>query len=159
VLVPRRTSLLIAILSSLVLLFSLSVSTVSAAHPGAHIFVVELTGAAEVPGPGDPDATATAELLVVPAANLICYRLTWQGIDGTVFGAHIHEGAVGVAGPVVVTLFGGPLGPSTAFSGTGSFQSCTRSAEADDIAANPANYYVNIHSDVYPNGAVRGQLP
>jgi hypothetical protein len=155
VLVPRRSSLLMAILSSLVLLFSLSVATVSAAHhPGAHIFVVELTGAAEVPGPGDPDATATAELLVVPAANLICYRLTWQNIDGTVFGAHIHEGAVDEAGPVVVPLFGG-----TAFAGTGSFQSCTRSAEADDIAANPANYYVNIHSDVYPSGAVRGQLP
>ncbi|MGI8928872.1 MAG: hypothetical protein ACR2H0_05340 [Candidatus Limnocylindrales bacterium] len=59
VLVPRRTSLLVAMLSSLVLLFSLSVATASAAHhPGAHIFVVELTGEAEVPGPGDPDATA-----------------------------------------------------------------------------------------------------
>ena len=159
VLVPRRTSLLVAILSSLVLLFSLSVATASAAHhPGAHIFVVELTGAAEVPGPGDPDATGTAAILVIPAADLICYQLTWQNIDGTVFGAHIHEGAEDEAGDIVVTLFGGPLGPSTAFSGTDSFQSCTRSAEADGIADNPENYYVNIHSDVYPGGAIRGQL-
>ena len=156
---PRRTSLLLAILSSLVLLVSLSVATASAAHhPGAHIIVVELTGEAEVPGPGDPDATGTAAILVVPAADLICYQLTWQNIDGTVFGAHIHEGAADEAGPVVVTLFGGPLEPSTEFSGTGSFQSCTSSVEADDIAENPENYYINIHSDVYPDGAIRGQL-
>lgn len=156
---PRRTSLLVAILSSLVLLFSVSVAMVAAAHhPGAHIFVVQLTGEAEVPGPGDPNASGTAAILVVPAANLICYQLTWQNIDGTVFGAHIHEGAEGVEGGIAVTLFGGPLGPSTAFSGTGSFQSCTRAAEADDIAENPENYYVNIHSDIYPGGAIRGQL-
>ena len=156
---PRRTSLLVAILSSLVLLFSLSVATASAAHhPGAHIFVPELTGEAEVPGPGDPDATGTAAILVVPAADLICYQLAWQNIDGTVFGAHIHEGADDEAGPIVVTLFGGPLAPPAALSGTDSFQSCTRSAEADDIAENPENYYVNIHSDLYPGGAIRGQL-
>jgi hypothetical protein len=153
VLVRRPTSLLVGILASLVLLFTLSVATASAAHhPGAHIFVVQLTGAAEVPGPGDPDATGTAAILVVPAADLICYRLTWQNIDGTVFAAHIHEGAEDEAGPVVVTLFSG------AFSGTDSFQSCTRTAEADDIADNPENYYVNIHSDVFPDGAIRGQL-
>ncbi len=156
---PRRTSLLVAILSSLVLLFSLSVATASAAHhPGAHIFVAELTGEAEVPGPGDPDATGTAAILVVPAADLICYQLAWQNIDGTVFGAHIHEGADDEAGPIVVTLFGGPLAPPAALSGTDSFQSCTRSAEADDIAENPENYYVNIHSDLYLGGAIRGQL-
>jgi hypothetical protein len=149
----------VASLGSLVLLFSLSLATASAAHhPGAHIFVVELTGEAEVPGPGDPDATGTVAILVVPAADLICYQLTWQNIDGTVFGAHIHEGAEDEAGPIVVSLFGGPLGPSTAFSGTGSFQSCTRSAEADDIAENPENYYVNIHTADFPNGAIRGQL-
>ena len=135
------------------MLFSLSVATVSAAHPGAHIFVVELTGEAEVPGPGDPDATGTAAILVIPAADLICYRLTWQNIDGTVWGAHIHEGLEDEAGPVAVALFG-----PTEFSGTGSFQSCTRSAEAEDIAENPENYYVNIHSTEYPDGAIRGQL-
>ena len=159
VLVPRRTSLLVAILSSLVLVFSLSVATASAAHhPGAHIFVAGLTGEAEVPGPGDPDATGTAAILVVPAADLICYQLAWQNIDGTVFGGHIHEAAAGDFGPIAVTLFGGPQGPSTAFSGTDSFQSCTRSAEADDIAEHPENYYVNIHSELYPGGAIRGQL-
>ena len=155
---PRR-SVVVAILNALLLLFGLSVATVSAAHsPGAHIFVVQLTGGAEVPGPGDPDASGTAAVLVVPAADLICYRLTWQGIDGTVFGAHIHEGTADEAGPIAVTLFGAPHDPSPGFSGTGSFKSCTRSAEADDIAENPENYYVNIHSDIYPDGAIRGQL-
>ena len=148
-----------AIVGALVLLLSLSLTAVSAAHgPGAHIFVVQLSGEAEVPGPGDPDATGRAAILVVPAADLICYKVTWRNIDGVVFGGHIHEGDEDEAGPIAVTLFGGPLGHATEFSGTGSFQSCVRSAEADDIAEDPANYYVNIHSDVYPGGAIRGQL-
>jgi hypothetical protein len=154
VLVPRRFTLLVAIVSSLVMLFSLSVATVSAAHPGAHIFVFALTPEAEEPDPGDLGASGTAAILVIPAADLICYRLTWQDIEGNVVGAHIHEAPVGVDNPApLVGLIDGT------FSGTaGSYQACTRSTEADAIAENPENYYVNIHSDVYPGGAIRGQL-
>lgn len=154
---PRRFSLLVAIVSSLVLLSSLSVATVSAAHhPGAHIFVFALTGEAEVPVPpgGDLGASGTGAILVVPATNLICYRLTWQDIQGNVVGAHIHQAPVGVDEPdPLVGLIAGT------FSGeAGSYQACTRSPAADAIAENPENYYVNIHSDVFPGGAIRGQL-
>lgn len=155
VLVPRRFSLLVAIVTSLVLLSSLSVATVSAAHhPGAHIFVFALTPEAEEPLPGDLGASGTAAILVVPAADLICYRLTWQDIEGSVVGAHIHEAPVGVDNPApLVGLIDGT------FSGAaGSYQACTRSAEADAIAENPENYYVNIHSTEFPGGAIRGQL-
>jgi CHRD domain-containing protein len=155
VLVPRRFSLLVAIFSALVLLASLSVGTVSAAPgPGAHIFVFDLTPEAEEPEVGDVGASGVAAILVVPAADLICYRLTWQDIEGSVVGAHIHEAPVGVDNPApLVGLIAGT------FSGaTGRYQACTRSAEADAIAENPENYYVNIHSTVFPGGAIRGQL-
>ena len=149
---PRRISVLVAILSALVLLLSAGLATAAASHPGAHIFSTQLTGEAEEPGPGDPDGSGTAHVLVVPAANLVCYRLTWQNLEAPVWGAHIHVGTEDTSGGVVVPLFMGM------FAGTGSYQSCTRDADADAIAANPENYYVNIHTDEFPAGAIRGQL-
>jgi len=62
-----------------------------------------LTGAAEVPGPGDPDGSGTATLTVNPGLATICSAATVSGIAPAT-AAHIHLGAVGVAGPIVVGL-------------------------------------------------------
>lgn len=65
--------------------------------------------------------------------------------------AHIHQGAAGVAGPVVVN-FGAPGGIG--------FVGCVQVAKtvADSIKATPANFYVNVHNAQFPAGAIRGQL-
>jgi hypothetical protein len=118
-------------------------------------FSTTLTGAAEVPGPGDPDASGTASIMLNQGQGEVCFSLTWENIDGTVVAAHIHEAPVGVAGPVVVPLFVG------SFPGTGSFSDCVTGVSEElikDIRQNPAEYYVNIHSTVFPAGAIRGQL-
>jgi hypothetical protein len=117
-------------------------------------FSTTLTGANEVPGPGDPDASGTASLALNPGQGEVCFDLAWTGIDGTVTAAHIHAAPAGVAGPVVVPLFSG------SFSGTDSASACV-SADRDLLLAiiqDPESYYVNIHSTVFPAGAVRGQL-
>ena len=114
-----------------------------------------LTGAAEVPGPGDPDASGTAFITLNQGQGEVCFDLSWAGIDGTVTAAHIHIGSATVAGPVVVGLFAG------AFEGTDTASGCVSGVSEELIKAirqNPENYYVNIHSDVFPAGAVRGQL-
>jgi CHRD domain len=119
-------------------------------------FATTLTGSAEVPGPGDPDASGTASITLNQGKGEVCFSLTWESIDGTVVAAHIHEAPVGVAGPIVVPLF-----MDTSFSGTGSFNDCVAGVSEDlikDIRQNPAEYYVNIHSTVFPAGAIRGQL-
>jgi hypothetical protein len=118
-------------------------------------FSTALTGAAEVPGPGDPDASGTAFVSLNQGLGEVCFDLSWAGIDGTVTAAHIHVGAATVAGPVVVPLFSG------AFAGTDSASGCVLGVSEELIKAirqDPENYYVNIHSDVFPAGAVRGQL-
>jgi hypothetical protein len=118
-------------------------------------FATTLTGAAEVPGPGDLDASGTAFITLNQGQGEVCFELSWAGIDGTVMAAHIHVGAATVAGPVVVTLFSG-----VALSGTDSASGCVSAGEEliKAIRQDPASYYVNIHSDVFPAGAIRGQL-
>jgi hypothetical protein len=49
-----------------------------------------LTGAAEAPGPGDPDGSGTADLRVNPGAARICVDLAVQGIEPAT-AAHIHR--------------------------------------------------------------------
>ncbi len=109
-----------------------------------------LTGAAEVPGPGDPDGAGAASLRLNPGQKEICYELTVSNIAPAT-AAHIHVGGSTVGGPVVVGLM-----PPT--SGTSS--GCAR-ADRDLVLAilkNPAGYYVNVHNAEFPAGAVRGQL-
>ena len=109
-----------------------------------------LTGAAEVPGPGDPDGSGRAEVSIIDAADRICYEI-WTSNIQTPTAAHIHRGAAGVAGPPVITL-DAPV--------DGHVSSCEdiNGGLADEINANPAAFYVNVHNAEFPNGAVRGQL-
>jgi CHRD domain len=86
----------------------------------------------------------------------VCFDLSWAGIDGTVVAAHVHAAPVGVAGPVVVPLFTG-----VALSGTDSASGCVTGVSEELLKAirhDPASYYVNVHSSVFPAGAARGQL-
>jgi hypothetical protein len=117
--------------------------------PSGAKFTTTLTGATEVPGPGDPDGAGAAKLTVNPGLGTICYALTVRNIEPAV-GAHIHEAPVGVAGPIVAHL---QLPSPTSSSGC-----VTDRALARDIVRNPADYYVNVHTADYPAGAVRGQV-
>ena len=109
-----------------------------------------LSGAAEVPGPGDPDSSGTADLNLLPKRERICYTITVQNIEPAT-AAHIHRGTSTVAGPIVKEL----KAPSD-----GSSSGCVRSGSRliQKIRNNPSRYYVNVHNDDFPNGALRGQL-
>lgn len=109
-----------------------------------------LSGAEEVPGPGDPDGSGSAVLTFNPGQEQVCFELTVSGI-APASAAHIHEAPAGVAGPVVVTLQ-----PPTSGSSIGCVQA--DGALILDIIQEPAEYYVNVHNATFPAGAVRGQL-
>ena len=133
--------------------FVLALALLTCAHLAAAAEMhakANLTGAAEVPGPGDPDGGGTAQVTLNPDKNEVCYDVTVTKIDEAT-AAHIHEGAVGKDGPVKVGLDAPKSGAT---------KGC-KSADAavvKDLMANPANYYVNVHSKDFPKGAVRGQL-
>jgi len=117
--------------------------------PPVTVLQTELSGEAEVPGPGDPDGSGSATIIVIPP-DTICYVLTAEGIEPAT-AAHIHEGERGEAGPVVQGL----EPPTNGVSG-----GCTQADPAlvSDLQENPDDYYVNVHNEEYPAGAIRGQL-
>jgi CHRD domain-containing protein len=141
----------LAIIALMLLVAAVAVAgTAGAIEAGGRSLSATLTGAAEVPGPGDPDGAGTAALTVNPGLGQICYELTVSGIAPAT-AAHIHLGAVGVAGPVVV-----PLAPPTGGSSSGCAEVSRELALA--ILKHPSDYYVNVHNAEFPAGAVRGQL-
>ena len=142
-----RTTLAIALASSLIMTGAMAAQT---AGDGGRKFETDLTGAEEVPGPGDPDGSGTAILRVNPGQRRICYELTVENIAPAT-AAHIHEAVAGVAGPVVVPLDAPTDGDSAACA------TVTREL-ALEIIKDPAEYYVNVHNADFTPGAVRGQL-
>jgi hypothetical protein len=112
---------------------------------------VSMTGIQEVPGPGEPAGNGTVEINVVPASGQLCWNLYARQI-GPATAAHIHRGAEGIAGPVVLML--------TTPDAAGHSQGCAAvdPALAREIAWQGHLFYVNVHTATHPDGAIRGQL-
>lgn len=78
----------------------------------------------------------------------------------TLTGAHIHGGAAGSNGGILVS-FGLAAGEVVFANGSGSFtkQGVSLTVDlANSIMANPSAFYVNIHTAANPGGVARGQL-
>ena len=106
----------------------------------------------EVPGPGDPDGHGNAMVTVYKAK--VCYTLSVMNIKPATM-AHIHKGAKGQTGPIVV-----PTDQSSFKLPRPTSSGCEAipSALSKKLRQNPSNYYVNVHNKPYPDGAIRGQL-
>jgi hypothetical protein len=122
------------------------------AKKGGKKLEATLTGAAEVPGPGDAEGAGTAMLRLRLGQGQVCASLMVTNITLPAAAAHIHVGAAGVDGPVVVTL------PTP--DADGSVEGCVSAPRAlvKQILMNPAGYYVNVHTSDFAAGAIRGQL-
>lgn len=152
-----RQARLLPIAVALAMAFTLiaSLAITGTARAATVSLTAELTAAAEVPTLGPEGATGTASITLDDATGEVCFELTIDGLsdEDAVVAAHIHTGEAGVAGDVVVPLFTEPP--------TGEMTGCVEGVDLElvaDIIANPAEYYVNIHSELFGAGAVRGQL-
>jgi hypothetical protein len=107
-----------------------------------------MTGNQEVPPEsGDPIGQGSASF--TSQGKKMCGTFTLSAATSfAVTGTHIHEGAAGVEGPIVVD-FGATVGSKVCVN-AGSF--------AKRIKKNPAGFYANIHTSTNPTGAVRAQL-
>jgi CHRD domain len=102
-------------------------------------------------GAGDADGSGTAAITIDTETGEVCWELSVSGI-GDVVASHIHEGAEGEDGGVVV--------PLDVDGFTDSSEGCVTPDGADlaAIVDNPSGYYVNIHTAEFSAGAIRGQL-
>lgn len=130
--------------------------------------VAYLTGLAEIDDEGeddngDPDAKGSANLLQVDERT-VCYGFMVQGTDVPT-AVHVHKGVAGQNGAPVLEFTNVPKDDAGAPAGDPGASSGCKVAEAAEemealrrIRKNPAGYYVNIHTQTFPDGAVRGQL-
>jgi hypothetical protein len=143
---------------------------------GPIVFTAQLSAANETPAISGPEALAGGTATITfdvprdaagnptgPGTATFAMQLKSfpPGTPGVA--AHIHVGASGVPGPIVVGTTLSATAPILASDGTvnitvPSAPNALTQTLATQITANPAGYYFNVHTPLNPGGAVRGQL-
>lgn len=108
---------------------------------------VNLSGNQEVP-PVDSSASANGTITISPDKS-VSGSITVSGMDATA--AHIHEGASGKNGPVIIPL-------SKGSDNTWSVPAGTKLTDAQYQSYLAGNLYVNVHSPAHKGGEIRAQL-
>jgi len=146
----------------------LFVLLVSAAHAQAQTitFTAQLHGGNEVPGVSTGSA-GTSTVTWNTATKTGTYRVDVYNMPVGTTASHIHAGAVGVNGPVIInfTVPAGGISNDYALTGTFACSDVTvrapqgiNSCEDFEQALLLGNTYVNVHSTVNGGGEIRGQL-
>ena len=166
-----RASVLVFVLASLAAGCGGSPTSPTPAPAAKPTFSAQLSPANEVPPITNAESVASGTATItfdttkdaagaVTAANVtVVATLRGFPAGSTITVAHIHTGAAGVAGGVLVPLVP-PAGSVTLTNGAGSF---TQSQNVDgptatNIINNPAGFYFNVHTALNPGGVIRGPL-
>jgi hypothetical protein len=119
-----------------------------------------MKGSSEVPKTNS-SATGKAHFTIAANGKSIRYQMSANGLSGTPQAAHLHLGNPGQAGGVMLSIatkpFSLPLqGRLTAkqFSATGSVKTFDQAVSA----VRAGRTYVNIHTQKFPGGEIRGQV-
>lgn len=146
-----------------------------AAPPAVHaddddgkVYVAKMTGMAEVPDPVNTAATGFTVFATGEYEQAIVFRMRIDNASGILsdVGAHIHCGAAGQNGPVVAFLAQPVPG---GYNGTVVLNGAIFSTDIIDASCGATlpelldsmqagNTYVNVHSEAYPGGEIRGQI-
>src|SRR6478672_3883577 len=152
-----------------------SPTTPSSGNTGPITFTATLSAASEVPPITNAEANARGTVTItfnvprdasgaVTGAGTVTFVAQLAsfpaGTPATL--AHIHTGAAGIAGGVLINTnlsAASPIVMDANGSGNLNISNIPISqTDATNIAANPAGFYFNVHTSLNPSGAVRGQL-
>jgi hypothetical protein len=124
-------------------------ATPSCAGAGGHYFTAVLSGLNETPPNNSPGA-GVGVFYLDPAGTTITYTLTYTGLTGPATASHLHRGAPGQAGPIIVPFCQGSCG--NPITGSAPWD------PANTPALLAGNVYANVHTAQFPGGEIRGQL-
>jgi CHRD domain len=110
----------------------------------------KLTAAQEVPKQVVVNTKGTGLFSASLQGKKLTWKLTFSGLTGPATAAHIHLGALGKAGNVVVVLCASTC--KSGKTGTAMLSSALVSALSKHLL------YVNVHTAKNPAGEIRGQL-
>jgi Cu/Zn superoxide dismutase len=141
-----------AIFALALLSLTIGIAAIAGAQGRANEFTATMKGSSESPkGPSSASGTFKVEFRNGQA----CYTMSVKGLGAKPVAAHIHKGAAGTNGGIVIDLKPSFKGTSPRVS-----KKCV-TAKASVVSAirkNPAGYYSNVHTPKNPAGAARGQL-
>lgn len=129
-------------------------------------FTVPLTRAEEVPVCADADENAEGSATVMIDADdttITVTDLTWTSLSGPATGAHIHFGAPGVAGPIVLDFGANPTSPINRTFTAADYPSPVPAGAPADFASfveamRDGETYINVHTEDCMSGEIRGQI-
>ena len=165
----KNTLAIIAVLAAVLSVgtFSIVLNSAKVQAQEGQTFSASLSGKDEVP-PTESNSTGTAKFQVDENSSQVSYWVNVTGIK-KINQAHIHNGTEGQNGDIVVTLTknksakGNDGPPNIGFSGNitkDDLQGPLKDKELTDLVSlmSDGNAYVNVHTDKYPDGAIRGQI-
>ena len=141
-----------AIFALALLSLTIGIAAIAGAQGRANEFTATMKGGSESPkGPSSASGTFKVEFRNGQA----CYTMSVKGLGAKPVAAHIHKGAAGTNGGIVIDL-------KPTFKGTSPRVSkkcvTAKASVVSAIRRNPAGYYANVHTPKNPAGAARGQL-
>jgi hypothetical protein len=132
-----------------------------ATGPSATTFVANLSGANEVPSlASGASGTATFTL----NGKTLSYVVTVTGLSGPAIASHIHQGAAGTNGAILVPFVAAAVQSGQVASGTVDLNqpisngTTTISGDALIGLLNSGELYTNVHTAANPGGEIRGQI-
>ena len=128
------------------------------------VFTATLSPASEVPAVTNAESTASGLAQISISGGSATFYFQLRGLAGgtNIVGAHIHPGAAGTVGPVIVNT-GLTAGAPLRVPSSGAVEFTARGVAIDATTAqailnNPAGFYFNVHTPSNPGGVARGQL-
>ena len=155
-----------SIARSTIVAFVLLSLAASVAASNSNRLRADMRGTNETAVFDDPDSRGKASVRIDVEDGEVCFEVSFER-GGTANRAHIHRGAAGIPGPIVVAFFDleeandqqdprlDVLERRSRLSG------CVDGIDPEllsEIKANPSGFYVNLHNARFPGGFVRGQL-
>lgn len=134
---------------SLASVIALALTAVSFAHSSGTVWSAKLTAAQEIPKQVVKNTAGSGSFTATLTGTKLKFKLTFSKLTGPATAAHIHLGAMGVSGNVLVPLCTPCKSP---VSGTVTISAAIKKDFTKHLL------YVNVHTAKNPNGEIRGQL-